>query len=192
MAERVAAQTLPTGQVLALELGDLTETRVDAIVNAANGSLYHGGGVAAAIVARGGHAIQAESDAWVRQHGPAGHDRPALTGAGALPARAVIHAVGPIWRGGKHGEPAQLLSAYNSALVLAEAQGFSSLAFPSISTGIFHFPVAQAAALAIQAVLGFCAAHPASALREIRFVLFDRTTLALFRAELERRFAAPQ
>ena len=185
--KRILEHTLPTGQVLALEHGDLTAAPVDAIVNAANSSLSHGGGVAGAIVRRGGHAIQDESDAWVRQNGPAGHDRPALTSGGALPARAVIHAVGPIWRGGDQGEPEALRAAYTSALELAQAQGFASIAFPSISTGIFGFPVAQGAAIALQAALDFCAAYPSAPPREIRFVLIDQATLDVFSAEFERR-----
>ena len=122
MADRVREHRLPSGQILTLEHGDLTEARVGAIVNAANSSLSHGGGVAGAIVRRGGRAIQQESDAWVSQHGPAGHDRPALTGAGALPAKAIIHAVGPVWQGGQQDEPAHLRAAYTSALELAHAQ----------------------------------------------------------------------
>src|SRR5690349_17761204 len=112
MAERIAAYTLPNGTVIALERGDLTEATVDAIVNAANAHLQHGGGVAGAIVRRGGRVIQDESDAWVRANGNAGHARPALTGAGSLPAKAVIHAVGPVWRGGGQGEPEALRAAY--------------------------------------------------------------------------------
>src|SRR5687768_13562063 len=99
MPARIHEHTLPTGQTLVLEHGDLTESDADAIVNAANSQLLHGGGVAGAIVRRGGPSIQAESDAWVDQHGPATHTRPGLTGAGTLPARAIIHAVGPVWHG---------------------------------------------------------------------------------------------
>jgi putative ATPase len=160
---------------------------VDAIVNAANSQLAHGGGVAGAIVRRGGRVIQDESDAWVRQHGPAGHDRPALTGGGALPARAVIHAVGPVWSGGDRGEPAALRAAYSSALEMADAHGFVSVALPSISTGSFGFPVDQGAAIAVRAALDFCAGHPNSALREIGFVLIDDASVAVFRRELAKR-----
>jgi len=185
---RLLTHTLPTGQTLALEHGDLTEVPVDAIVNAANSRLAHGGGLAGAIVRRGGRVIQDESDAWVARHGPAGHSRPALTGAGALPARAIIHAVGPVWRGGKEGEPEALRAAYVTALELAAAEGFRSVAFASISTGIFGFPVRPAAAIAVGAVLDFCAAEPASAVRDIRFVILDAPTAAVFQAEFERRF----
>jgi O-acetyl-ADP-ribose deacetylase (regulator of RNase III) len=186
MAERILEYTLPSGQVLALEQGDLTEAKVDAIVNAANSHLAHGGGLAGAIVRRGGRGIQDESDAWVHEHGPAGHTRPALTGAGHLPARAVIHAVGPVWQGGQHGEPENLRAAYASALALAGQQGFASVAFPSISTGIFGFPVEQAAPIAVQAVVDFCSAHAASSVREIRFTLIDAPTVAAFERALRR------
>jgi O-acetyl-ADP-ribose deacetylase (regulator of RNase III) len=183
---RLLEHTLPSGQVLALEHGDLTEASVDAIVNAANAQLAHGGGVAGAIVRRGGPSIQAESEAWVDQHGPATHDRPALTGAGSLPAKAIIHAVGPVWHGGENGEPGHLRDAYASALALAHAQGFRSVAFPSISTGIFGFPVEQGAHIALQAALDFCLAHPDSPVREIRFTLIDDPTVSVFHTAFER------
>ena len=183
----IAHHSLPSRQTLALYHGDLTEERVDAIVNAANEHLAHGGGVAGAIVRRGGREIQAESDAWVRQHGLAGHDRPALTGPGQLPCRAIIHAVGPVWHGGQQDEDAKLRAAYTAALELAHQQGFASIAFPSLSTGIFGFPVERAAAIALQAVLDFCAAHPASPVREIRFTLIDAPTVGVFQREFAKR-----
>jgi len=186
MADRVREHRLPSGQIFALEHGDLTEAQVDAIVNAANSHLSHGGGVAGAIVRRGGRVIQQESDDWFAAHGPAGHDRPALTSAGALPARAVIHAVGPIWQGGQQDEPAHLRAAYTSALELAHAQGFASMAFPSISTGIFGFPVAQGAQIAVRAALDFLTAHPSSPIREVRFVLIDAATLRVFETEFDK------
>jgi putative ATPase len=188
MAQRILTHPLPSGQTLALEQGDLTAAPVDAIVNAANAHLEHGGGLAAAIVRRGGRVIQDESHAWVSAHGRAAHDKPALTGAGSLPAKAVIHAVGPVWRGGNQGEPDALRTAYTSALNLAEAQAFTSIAFASLSTGIFGYPIAPAAAIALQAVLDFCAAHPASSLRDLRFVIIDAPTVAVFRDELEKHF----
>ena len=184
MSSLISQLTLPSGQIVSLYHGDLTEARVDAIVNAANTHLAHGGGVAGAIVRRGGHEIQRESDEWVRQHGPARHDRPALTGAGQLPCKFVIHAVGPVWQGGARNEDANLRAAYVSSLELAHAQGFRSLAFPSISTGIFGFPVERAALIAVQAALDFCAAvGPDSPVREIRFTLIDAPTVEVFRRE---------
>jgi len=184
MSSLISQLTLPSGQTVSLYHGDLTEARVDAIVNAANTHLAHGGGVAGAIVRRGGHEIQRESDEWVRQHGPARHDRPALTGAGQLPCKFVIHAVGPVWQGGARNEDANLRAAYVSSLELAHAQGFRSIAFPSISTGIFGFPVERAAPIAVQAALDFCAAvGPDSPVREIRFTLIDAPTVEVFRRE---------
>jgi len=184
MSSLISQLTLPSGQIVSLYHGDLTEARVDAIVNAANMHLAHGGGVAGAIVRRGGHEIQRESDEWVRQHGPARHDRPALTGAGKLPCRFVIHAVGPVWQGGVRDEDANLRAAYVSSLELAHAHGFRSIAFPSISTGIFGFPVERAAPIAVQAALDFCAAvGPDSPVREIRFPLIDAPTVEVFRRE---------
>ncbi len=189
MGRLIAHYRLPSGPALALYHGDLTEEPVDAIVNAANEHLAHGGGLAGAIVRRGGCVIQEESETWVRQHGPASHTRPALTGAGALPCRAVIHAVGPVW--GSGDEDRKLQAAYTAALALAQAQGFTSVAFPSISTGIFGFPVERAARLAVEAVLAFCRAQPAAPLREIRFTLIDAPTVEVFRQELERRALPP-
>jgi O-acetyl-ADP-ribose deacetylase len=186
VASLICEHTLPSGQTLALYHGDLTEERVDAIVNAANAHLAHGGGVAGAIVRRGGYAIQRESDEWVKKNGPAGHDRPALTGAGKLPCRFVIHAVGPIWQGGAQNEDASLRAAYTSSLELAHKQGFASIAFPSISTGIFGFPVGRAAPIALQAALDFCAARPDAPVREIRFTLIDAPTVEVFRREFEK------
>ncbi|MDW8325212.1 MAG: macro domain-containing protein [Anaerolineales bacterium] len=184
MSILIFRHSLPSGQSLSLYQGDLTEERVDAIVNAANAHLAHGGGLAGAIVRKGGRVIQDESDAWVKQHGPAGHDKPALTGPGALPCKAIIHAVGPVW--GSGDEDAKLRTAYTAALQLAHAQGFTSIAFPSLSTGIFGFPVERAAPIAIQAVIDFCAAHPDSSLRDLRFTLIDAPTVEVFRREFEK------
>jgi O-acetyl-ADP-ribose deacetylase (regulator of RNase III) len=175
---------LPSAQLITLHQGDLTEASVDAIVNAANAQLAHGGGVAGAIVRKGGRSIQEESDAWVRDHGPAEPTRPALTGAGKLPCRFIIHAVGPV--GGTPNADENLRAAYASALELAHAQGFASVAFPSLSTGIFGFPVERAAPIALQTALHFCAAQPGSSLREIRFTIIDSPTVLAFKREFEK------
>ena len=185
MSELVLQHPLPSGQLLALYHGDLTEEHVDAVVNAANEYLAHGGGLAGALVRRGGAIIQQESQAWIKQHGLAGHAKPALTGAGKLPCRAIIHAVGPVW--GSGDEDRKLQAAYTAALEMAEAQAFETVAFPSISTGIFGFPLERGAHIAVQAVLDFCAARPASPVREIRFVLIDVSTVQVFRREIEQR-----
>ena len=191
MSTLITSFTLPSGQTLALYHGDLTEEKVDAIVNAANERLAHGGGVAGAIVRRGGYEIQQESIEWVRKHGPAGHDKPALTGAGKLQSKIVIHAVGPEW--GSGNEDNKLRVAYTSALELAHRQGLTSIAFPSISTGIFGFPVERGAAIALKSAEDFCAAAgPASPLREIRFTLIDAPTVEVFRREFTKRVSSEQ
>ncbi|GBC78501.1 O-acetyl-ADP-ribose deacetylase [bacterium HR08] len=183
-----AEHALTSGRVIRLVQGDITEERVDAIVNAANSHLQHGGGVAAAIVRKGGAVIQQESEAWVRQHGPVPTGRAAITSAGALPCRAVIHAVGPIWRGGHAGEEEQLRSAALSSFALASDRGFVSLALPAISAGIFGFPADRCAAILLTAARDFLREHPESSLREIRFVLFDPPTLEAFLQAFHRIF----
>lgn len=186
MSDLVAEHHLPTGQVLQLVHGDLTEERVDAIVNAANAGLQHGGGVAGAIVRRGGAVIQQESDAWVRRHGPVRPDAPALTGAARLPCRHVIHAVGPIW--GEGDEDAKLRAAITGALRMAHEHGFSSLALPAISTGIFGFPKDRGARILTDAILGFFADYPSSPLKQVRITLIDPPSVQVFISEFTRRW----
>ena len=164
--------------VLQLVQGDLTEERVDAIVNAANTHLQHGGGVAGAISGRGGSQIQVESDAWVRLHGPVPHEKPAYTGAGKLPCRYVIHAVGPVW--GEGLEDKKLHAAVVGSLELADQLDLASVAFPAISTGIFGFPKERAARIILEAIRSYFARSAGSKLRLVRIVLFDSATLAAF------------
>jgi O-acetyl-ADP-ribose deacetylase (regulator of RNase III) len=186
MSELVAERTMPGGQTLRLIHGDLTEERVDAIVNAANAQLSHGGGVAGAIVRQGGQEIQDESDAWVREHGPITHERPAITGAGKLPCRFVIHAVGPVW--GEGDEDAKLRAAVLGSLTLAEEQGFASLALPAISTGIFGFPKERGANVILSAIADHFEEHHASSLREVRITLIDEPSVQVFAEAFERRW----
>ena len=171
-------RSLDSGQRLQIVQGDLTQERVDAIVNAANEFLQHGGGVAAAIVRRGGAQIQAESDAWVQEHGPVRHDAPAYTRAGNLPCRYVIHAVGPVW--GEGEEEAKLASAVAGSLGLADRLKLRSIAFPAISTGIFGFPKEAAAAAILTAIEDYCTQNIDSGLLEIRLTLFDQPTIEAF------------
>jgi putative ATPase len=186
MSHVVTEHRLPTGQVLQLIHGDLTEEHVDAIVNAANAQLQHGGGVAGAIVRRGGVQIQEESNTWVRAHGPIHQDSPALTGAGRLPCHYVIHAVGPVW--GEGNEDAKLHAATAGALRLADQHGFSSLALPAISTGIFGFPKDRGARILIDAILGFFDAHPSSPLIQVRITLIDQPSVQVFASEFAGRW----
>jgi O-acetyl-ADP-ribose deacetylase (regulator of RNase III) len=186
MAHLVAEHRLPSGQVLRLVHGDLTQEAVDAIVNAANAHLAHGGGVAGAIVRRGGASIQAESDAWIRAHGPVPHDRPAVTGAGRLPCRYVIHAVGPVW--GEGDEDAKLAAAVTGALRAAAELDLASIALPAISTGIFGFPKDRGARVILESTLAFCASQSDTSLREIHVTLIDEPTLHVFADEFRRRW----
>ena len=159
--------------------GDITRVAADAIVNAANSSLSGGGGVDGAIHRAGGPAIMADLE---RRHGRERHcptGSAVVSDAGDLPARVVIHAVGPVWRGGGGGEPELLASAYRTALDLAAEEGCRSVAFPSISTGIYGYPVAEAAKVARTVVNAWIAERP-DVFDEVTFVLFSADTLAAF------------
>jgi len=174
----------PSGQRLEIAQGDLTQEQVDAIVNAANAQLQHGGGVAAAIARRGGPVIQQESNAWVRQHGPVGHERPAYTRAGKLPCRFVIHAVGPVW--GEGQEDGKLAAAIRGSLQLADQLELETIALPAISTGIFGFPKARAAQIIFSSVRDYFEKQPASNLKIVRLTLFDQPTVESFTQVWER------
>ena len=176
---------LSSGHRLVVRHADLTGETVDAIVNAANVGLSHGGGVAGAIVRKGGMVIQDESD----RVGRVKVGGAAITGAGSLPARFVIHAVGPVWRGQGPEESDRLLaSAVVSALEIAHQKGWGSIAFPAISSGIFGFPKPRCAEVMINTVVDWCETHTNDAPREIRFTNNDELTVNLFEAELRRRF----
>jgi O-acetyl-ADP-ribose deacetylase len=166
------------GKTIALMQGDITAIRADAIVNAANSGLQGGGGVDGAIHRAGGPAIMEEC----RKIGgcPTGEAR--LTAAGRLPARYVIHAVGPIWYGGGRHEAELLASAYRYSLRLAEEHQLGSVAFPSISTGAYGYPVDEAALVALRSV----ATHlqQPGAVRSVTFVLFTSDTLRAYEEAL--------
>lgn len=181
MNQSVRSITYPSGQTLELIHGDLTEEQVDAIVNAANEWLAHGGGVAAAIVRKGGPAIQAESDAWVKTHGPVNHETPAYTGAGHLPCRYVIHAVGPVW--GSGDEDRKLAAAIRGSLELADQLKLASLSLPPISTGIFGFPKDRAARIIQTVIREYFYKKPDSGLRQVHLTVIDAETLAVFERE---------
>ncbi len=178
MNELLQEHTYPSGQRLEIVKGDLTQERVDAIVNAANSRLKHGGGVAGAIVRRGGGVIQKDSNAWVGEHGPVTHAEPAYTGSGRLPCRYVIHAVGPVW--GEGDEDTKLVAAVSGSLKLGDHLGLSSIAFPAISTGIFGFPKERAARLITIAIQDYFIQNPGSGLQLVRLTLFDQATMDVF------------
>lgn len=178
MSTLLAEKTLPTGQTLQIAQGDITLEEVDAIVNAANEHLQHGGGVAWAIVRRGGDVIQQESDTWIRKHGLVPHSRPAWTRAGSLPSRFVIHAVGPVW-GETSDEDKKLAEAVSGSLQVADELKCESIAFPAISTGIFGFPKDRAARIMFKTIEDFFAGNP-SGLKLVRLVLWDDETVKVF------------
>jgi O-acetyl-ADP-ribose deacetylase (regulator of RNase III) len=160
--------------VLELVLGDITQEEVDAVVNAANSGLRGGGGVDGAIHRAGGPSIMAEC----RRIGACPTGQAVVTGAGDLPCRWVIHAVGPIWRGGEHDEHDLLASAYRSSLERAREVGARTIALPSLSTGAYGYPLQHAAPLAVRTVAAEIATgHPEIA----RFVLFDERTFGAYR-----------
>jgi O-acetyl-ADP-ribose deacetylase (regulator of RNase III) len=165
---------------LELTQGDITAQTTDAIVNAANTTLLGGGGVDGAIHRAGGPAIL---EACRRLGGCATGDAK-ITPGGRLAARWVVHTVGPVYRDGRHGEPALLASAYRRSLCVAEAHDVRSLAFPSISTGAYRFPIAEAAAIALGTVKTHLESGT-SALELVRFVLFSERDLAVYGAALD-------
>ena len=172
-----------SGAKLVLLQGDITKVAADAIANAANSRLAGGGGVDGAIHRAGGPAIMRELDAIRRAAGGCPTGSAVATTAGLLPAKYVFHAVGPVWCGGGRGEAGLLSSAYGSCLRLADERGLSTLAFPSISTGVYGYPVNDAAHIAVACVAAHLRAGKSS-LRRVTFVLFDAATLAAYASAL--------
>jgi O-acetyl-ADP-ribose deacetylase (regulator of RNase III) len=167
---------------LELVEGDITAMDTDAIVNAANERLVHGGGVAGIISQRGGPIIQAESDAWVRAHGPVPTGSAAITSGGNLKARHVIHAVGPIYDA--VSRPAELLaSAVRAALQLTDDHGLKSVALPAISTGIFGYPMEEAAQVMLQAAIAYSKGD--TGLERVVFCLYGQAAFDVFAEALE-------
>ena len=167
---------------LELVRGDITTQQVDAIVNAANSSLLGGGGVDGAIHRAGGPQILEECRAIRSARGPLPTGEAVITGGGRLPARHVIHTVGPVWQGGQAGEPELLAACYRNSLALALQHGCHRVAFPSISTGVYGYPVAEAAPVALAAVREVLERE--SALQLVRFVLFSEADLRVYQQAL--------
>jgi O-acetyl-ADP-ribose deacetylase len=157
---------------------DITKETTDAIVNAANSSLMGGGGVDGAIHRAGGSAILAECKTIVAEIGRLPAGKAVLTTGGCLPAHYVIHTVGPVYSGGKRGEAETLASCHRECIRLADEHALKSLAFPAISTGAYGYPVADAANVAVSAVVD--ALRSTTHLATIRFVLFDISTLTAY------------
>ena len=174
------------GSTIELHQGDITLEEVDAIVNAANSSLAGGGGVDEAIHRRGGPAIMAETDAKYPDGCPTGSAM--ISTGGNLKAKFVIHAVGPVWGGGKRGESELLAGAFHRALELAVENGCHSIALPALSTGAYRYPMDQAARVALRTAIEFLQAHKRPEL--VRFVLFDAGAYGAFSAALDELWNA--
>jgi O-acetyl-ADP-ribose deacetylase (regulator of RNase III) len=168
---------------LGLIQGDITRQETDAIVNAANSSLMGGGGVDGAIHRAGGPAILNECRQVISRIAHLDTGKAVITTGGNLKAKYVIHTVGPIWHGGNRGEAELLSSAYLESLKLATERKLQSISFPSISTGVYGYPVAEAAKVALDTVLAFLR-DGLTSLQEVVFVLYDSKTYQTYSAKL--------
>lgn len=169
---------------LLLVKGDITGQKIDAIVNAANSGLMGGGGVDGAIHRAGGPAIIDECRQIVSRIGRLPAGKAVITTGGKLPAKYVIHTVGPVWRGGGNKEEIILASCYTESLQIATDKGLTSVAFPAISTGVYGYPPDQAAMVAINSVMGFLKNNPTT-LRLVQFVVYDDTAFRMYSAYLD-------
>lgn len=176
---------LANGSTITLVRGDITTADTGAIVNAANAYLASGGGVSGAIHRAGGPALTEECADLSLSRGPLTTGESVITGGHDLSAAHVIHSLGPVWNGGGGGEAAALDRTYRGAVELADETGLASVAFPSISTGIFGYPLELAAPIALDALSK--ALERASHVREVVFVLYDEGTFAAFSAALAER-----
>ena len=177
---KLIAEHKTNNKALRLVLGDITERDVDAIVNAANSHLQHGGGVAGAIVRKGGQIIQDESD----KIGFVPVGNAAITTAGKLPSRFVIHAVGP--RMGEGDEDNKLKNAVLSSLMRASDKGLKSISMPAISSGIFGFPKDRCASILVNEANRFLQGHKDTSLGIVEFCIFDDLTLGYFKQEFDK------
>jgi len=179
---RVVAREEHGGIAFEVVIGDLLREPVDAIVNAANGRLAHGGGVAAAIARAAGPELEAEGDRIVAARGPLAVGEAVVTTAGRLPFKGVVHAVGP--HQGVGQEEARLVQALGAAFRCAAERGWGSLAFPAVSSGIFAVPLEVCARAYVRAVRQLFAARPGTSLRSVRLVLLEGPLVALVRQQL--------
>ena len=186
MSKTLRTYPLPFGSQIIIAQGDLTGEAVDGIVNAANKHLAHGGGVAAAIARAGGPGVQDESDQWVKKHGAVSHGTPAYTHGGKLPARYIIHAVGPIW--GEGDEDQKLADAIRGSLQRADELELASIAFPALSTGIYGFPKERAARIFFEAIPDYFQDQPNSKLALVKIVLWDDDSADVFCKAGDRAF----
>jgi O-acetyl-ADP-ribose deacetylase (regulator of RNase III) len=181
-------RTIIAGRTLELVQGDITDQRLDAIVNAANRHLAGGGGVDGAIHRRGGPAIMEDTRQRYPQGCPTGSA--VISAAGNLPAKYVIHAVGPVWRGGRSGEADLLRSAYRTALELARSHECRSVALPALSAGAYGYPLPDAAQIALATAADFL--QQPGCVELVRFVLYSEEVLTAFAAALRTTLATDQ
>jgi len=178
------------GQLLQVRIGDITEESVDTIVNEANSNLQHNNGIAGLISQVGGRDIQIQSDRWIRKYGPVPPGRVAVTEAGSLHAKRIIHAVGPIWRGGNSNEDHEYWDAIWHAMESAHKYKFKSIAIPAIGVGFLGFPKERSAYLIVDCVSKFFMKYPKSKLREVRLVNFDVEVAEALVFEMVGKFTA--
>jgi len=164
--------------------GDITKIKVDAVVNAANSRLVGGGGVDGAIHRAGGPAIMRECDIIRQKYGGCQTGEAVITSAGNLPAKHVIHTVGPVWKGGDHNEPNLLRNAYLNSMKLAEKHRLKSIAFPNISTGVYGYPSDAAADIALATVTDYM--NRETTIEEVVFVCFDTISLNIYNEKLKK------
>jgi len=174
MAETASEVTLPKGQKLSLVIGDICDQDVEAIINPSNQELSHDGGVSGALVQKGGKEIQKESNKWIKKHGKLDVGESAITTAGTLHAKYIIHTVGPRW--GEKKEVPKLRNAIYGAMKLVESQNLKSVALPAISLGAFEFPVKKGVRTILEALTEFLSVEVQkdSKLKDVRIVLLDK------------------
>ena len=175
--------TNQAGRRIALVEGDITRVAADAVVNAANSGLEGGGGVDGAIHHAGGPEIMRELDGIRRRIGRCPTGAAVATGAGRLPAKYVFHAVGPVYRDGAHGEPELLASCYRKCFELAGERGVKTISFPAISAGIYGYPMAEAAEIALRETVAHLA-KPDTAIEKVMFVLFGQRAFEEYEKKL--------
>ncbi len=182
---------LPKTLQLQIVMGNIVLERVDAIVNPANNALLHGGGVAAAIAKAGGSKIDQESQKWVEENGPVPTGGIAVTGGGNLKVKWVIHAVGPIWRGGDSDEDQLLSQAIFNSLVKANELQCRNISLPAISSGIFGFPKDRCARIFMETIQSFAQTDSTPFIETIRLCNIDAETSTIFLQESFRVFSDP-
>ena len=180
----MSAEITVKGTRILLVQGDITREKVHAIVNAANSGLMGGGGVDGAIHRAGGEKIEEECRVIVDRIGRLPAGQVVITSGGNLPAKYIIHTVGPVWRGGDKGEEKTLASCYRESLELAGSELLQSIAFPAISTGVYGYPPELAAKIAVNTVIGFISSEDTS-VKLVEFVLYDGYSFGIYESELE-------